>query len=78
MAESQSNESPAPGRLRVRRQAARDFLEPKGGLERAAMKQGPVRFMPGSHPGVLGSASKPGGFRGRDVRRAAVNNLRSR
>lgn len=71
MAESQSNESPAPNRLRVRRLAARDFLEPHAGTERAAMKQGPVGFVQGSK-GKLGVPSVPSGRRGRDVRVAAA------
>lgn len=76
--DSQSNESPAPGRVRVRRVAARDFLEPKAGMERTAMKQGPVSFQEGSHPGPLGAVNRSRGLKGRDVRNAAVNNLRSR
>lgn len=76
MAQSQSNESPAPNRLRVRRMAARDFLEPKAGLERAAMKAGPVDFVQGSK-GRLGSPSVPSGRRGRDVRVAAAALIRN-
>lgn len=45
---SVSNESPAPNRARVRRMAARDFVGAHAGLERAAMKQGPVSALEGS------------------------------
>jgi hypothetical protein len=69
---SQSNESPALNRTRVRRVAARDFLQPKAGLERGAMKQGPVSYQPSSRGRELGAPSKPGGLQGRDVRVAAA------